>query len=408
MLEHPPLVSVIVRTKNRPESLTRCLISISEQHYRPLEVVIINDGGEDISAITTALGNRCSPPLDLKINQLQSNVGRTQAANLGLEMATGEYISFLDDDDYWLPQHIALLTETLQNRQPGEPSAAYSATKAVLIKKPNNTEEEREIKTYNTPFDREQLLYCNFLPILSVLFHRSVIDKGIRFDNNFDLFEDWDFWLQVSEKLNFTNHSEATCVYRLHEQASGVHNQSHADSAYLSIYQKWHSKRTPIQQYELLVKSHHWHNRAIDDLQRANNEQNTKIGKQHSFALETIENKDANIRSLENAHTLALKTIAEKDKDIEKLSKLHLHALDIIAEKDRNSEELADNYALAIRTIQEKDIQAEALNSRLHEQSERLQQQKGTLQDKEQQLNELRLKLKTPLRTALRSLLPKR
>ena len=120
-----PKVSVIVRTKDRPQQLEQCLRSIADQNYNNLEVVVINDGGCDISDTIATF-----PALRCKLLQFPTNVGRTQAANQGLESASGTWISFLDDDDLWLTNHLSYLTEEL----PKQPAAIYSATKASFIK----------------------------------------------------------------------------------------------------------------------------------------------------------------------------------------------------------------------------------------------------------------------------------
>ncbi len=378
-----PLVSVIVRTKDRPADLQRCLTSIAKQSYRPLNVTVINDGGACIEPTITHF----HPHIDINLIQLPENKGRTQAANLGLDAASGDYITFLDDDDYWLPQHLSQLT----NKLPPHPCAIYSATKAVQIDKLQGEEKEREIKVYNTPFQREHLLYNNFLPILSVLFHRNPIDKGIRFDENFDLFEDWDFWLQISQELPFTHTNDITCVYRLHEQASGVHHDHETNEAYHAIYQKWLHNKPTNELLQLIHQTHHWQNQTVAELQHENRKQIDAIGAQHSHALDVIASKDSNIHTLEDAHRHALDTITDKDRDIDHLSKLHRHALRVIAEKDTASQELAAEYQHAIKVIQEKEATAQQLSRELQHTQNTNQEQQQTLHKLNQRTEEQQL-----------------
>lgn len=407
-----PKVSVIVRTKDRPQQLEQCLRSIADQNYNNLEVVVINDGGCDISDTIATF-----PALRCKLLQFPTNVGRTQAANQGLESASGTWISFLDDDDLWLTNHLSYLTEEL----PKQPAAIYSATKAITSP-PSSNKQEQLIRIYNTPFEREQLLYRNFLPIHSVLFHRDIIDQGIRFDEAFDLFEDWDFWLQVSESLPFQLKPEITCIYNLHDQASGVHDNQRTTNAYHAIYQKWLGKQTDTQLHALIEKTHYWHEDQIARLQQHNQNQLNKIGTQHSHALNVIAEKDSNISSLELAYQQAVDTIDQKDQDIEHLAKRHQHALQVVAEKDVSLKSLTSEYEHAISVIKGKDEAAQKLANEYHsaikqrdhhaQQLEPLKlanaQLEKQLNEQRSQLSKLRQALKTPIRTALRKLVTNR
>jgi len=98
-------------------------------------------------------------------------------------MASGEFISFLDDDDIIYPNHIESLVAGVNE----------SHYKVVY----NNIETPDGIE-FQHEFDKQLLRTGNFLPIHSVLFSRELIDQGIRFDTSLDLYEDWDFWLQLS------------------------------------------------------------------------------------------------------------------------------------------------------------------------------------------------------------------
>ncbi len=404
-----PLVSVIVRTKDRPEKLRGCLESIAKQDYRPIQVILVNDGGTDVRNIATPFQSK----LKITAVHLKKNEGRTAAANHGLNNAKGDYICFLDDDDYWLPHHLSsLVTHLLSTKSDtsttsGFPDIAiYSATKAVWS---DADLQEREIKTYHVNFDKEHLLYNNFLPILSVLFSRSVIDTGIRFDTSFDLSEDWDFWLQVSQYLPFISTPDITCVYRLHEQSSDAHNPEQAAKAYQSIYTKWLGNHSPANIYELLRKTHQWHDEAIDSLQRTNQKRMEAIGEQHTYALSVIEIKDANITTLEKLYHHAIEIIQKKDQTSEQLTSDYKHAVDVSQEKDRILENIMKDHAHIVETIQQKDLAYKQLNHEyenaihntqlMNETINALTQKLSTLQDK---VNELSHMTKHPLKNYIK------
>lgn len=97
-------VSVIVPLYNGARFLGECLESATEQSYRPLEVVVIDDGSSDQSAQIVA---EAQQRLDLPILYYhQDNQGPSVARNLGIQMAQGEIIAFLDADDLWMPEKV--------------------------------------------------------------------------------------------------------------------------------------------------------------------------------------------------------------------------------------------------------------------------------------------------------------
>lgn len=105
------MISVIVPIYNVEEYLPACIESILNQTYKDLEVLLIDDGSTDNSGKIcdeyTKRDNRC-----IVIHQL--NKGLSGARNTGLKYATGEYISFIDGDDYIHPQMLEILYEALQ------------------------------------------------------------------------------------------------------------------------------------------------------------------------------------------------------------------------------------------------------------------------------------------------------
>ena len=95
--ENNPLVSVVIPVYNVEKYLEQCLISVIFNSYKNLEIIIVNDGSPDNSA---AIYNKYAE-LDKRIKIIvQENSGLSAARNSGLKAATGEYIHFVDSDDY--------------------------------------------------------------------------------------------------------------------------------------------------------------------------------------------------------------------------------------------------------------------------------------------------------------------
>jgi glycosyltransferase involved in cell wall biosynthesis len=97
-----PLVSVVIPTRNRPELVCSAVRSALNQSYRNLEVVVVVDGPDQA---TVEILEAFQEPR-LRIVALPENVGGSEARNIGVRSAEGEWIALLDDDDEWLPEKI--------------------------------------------------------------------------------------------------------------------------------------------------------------------------------------------------------------------------------------------------------------------------------------------------------------
>ena len=114
MPEQTPLISVIIPVYNVGEFLLPCLDSLMAQSYKNLEILLIDDGSTDGS------GDRCDAyaQKDSRFRVIhKENGGVSSARNLGLELAQGEYIAFIDADDWVLPDYFAVLYKNLTEQK---------------------------------------------------------------------------------------------------------------------------------------------------------------------------------------------------------------------------------------------------------------------------------------------------
>jgi len=195
-----PQVSIICRTLGRPE-LQQALASIAAQDYPHIEIVLVDAAGANSLDFKTAAGSR-----PVEIVSTGSRLSRSAAANAGLAAARGKYIQFLDDDDWLAATHVSLLVQTLLADD--EIGAAYSSTQ-----KTNAAGDELGF-VFEEDFDPILLMRDNYIPIHAILFDSALLKHGCRFDEAFDIYEDWDFWLQLSEHCRFRHVDEITAFYR--------------------------------------------------------------------------------------------------------------------------------------------------------------------------------------------------
>lgn len=127
-MREQPIISVIIPVFNTAAYLPRCLDSVLNNTYRNLEVLCINDGSTDNSAAIVARYAQ----VDSRVVLIdQKNAGVSVARNAGLDAATGEFIAFIDSDDWVHPQYFELLTHVQKRTNADVVAANYLATSTV-------------------------------------------------------------------------------------------------------------------------------------------------------------------------------------------------------------------------------------------------------------------------------------
>ena len=208
-----PLVSIIIRTCQRPNVLRRALDSIRKQKYQNIQVVIVEDG-ENVSE---GFIRREYSDLNYLYQATKVKVGRCVAGNKAMEMATGEYFNFLDDDDELFPEHIeTLLGELVMQKNK---LVAYSVAEEqqidIISKEPYEIKIKKKHIRYKQPFNRMLLYTFNYLPIQCVMFHRSLYEELGGFDEKLEALEDWDLWVRYSTYTDYHYVNQVTSCYRV-------------------------------------------------------------------------------------------------------------------------------------------------------------------------------------------------
>jgi LmbE family N-acetylglucosaminyl deacetylase/GT2 family glycosyltransferase len=221
------LVSVVIRTRDRPNLLRDAIASVAAQTWRNLEVVVVNDGGSDVEPVVDAFMGT----LSIRHHAVPASQGRSAAGNLGVELSRGKYVNFLDDDDVLYPDHVERLVSFLERT--GE-DLAYSDCERGFYRCTDSTFELQEPKSpfYGVDYDRDRLYVSNFIPIMTAMFSRRLWDRAGQMDPALAALEDWDLWLRMSEHVPFHRVPGITAEYRMFA--------SHPidDAAYLAVRQK--------------------------------------------------------------------------------------------------------------------------------------------------------------------------
>ena len=241
-----PIISYLIRTKNRAECLKRCLNSLRDQPYKQnLDVVVVNDGGINVEEICIEFR------IDfhrLKLINIPESIGRAGAANTALNNAIGEFVNFLDDDDEVEKFHTHVFL--YHWRRDNEIEVLYRGVRVL-------DEKGELIRIYNEPYDVGHLMLNNFIPIHGVTFSRRFIDMGCRFDEKLHAFEDWDFWIQLSRLADFYHVPRVTATYHMvGSSAASPHMRELYDhqSGVNEVREKWLSKWSAVE-LSRMVKS---------------------------------------------------------------------------------------------------------------------------------------------------------
>jgi O-antigen biosynthesis protein len=212
----PPAISVLIRTMGRA-SLADAIASVRAQSFGNWEIVVLDAGGARIEHVQANAGER------LRVVAPGGRIDRARAANLLLDAAAGELALFLDDDDWLLPDHLAKLADVLEAHP--ELVGAYSDVEAVAGAR---TPEQRTVHVFASDFDPVALQLQNYLPIHAVLFRLAAVGRepACRFDEGMNLFEDWDFWLQLIAKGPLQRVPGVSAVYAYEADQGSSHGEA--------------------------------------------------------------------------------------------------------------------------------------------------------------------------------------
>ena len=187
-----PTVSVVIPTYNRAETVAAAIASALDQRDPPDEIIVVDDGSsDDTRDVLAAFGERI-------IAIHQANSGVSGARNTGIRRATGTWIAFLDSDDVWYPERIAILRRDVCATDAGVHVANVDITAATYQRNmfaltdfrfPNDN-----TRKYGSGL--EALMHYPFTSGVAV--RREWIARSGVFDVSLSIFEDFDFLTRMS------------------------------------------------------------------------------------------------------------------------------------------------------------------------------------------------------------------
>lgn len=214
------LVSIIVPVYNIARYLPRCLKSLTEQTYRSIEIILVDDGSTDDS------GRICDQwaDRDSRIRVFhKENAGPSDARNFGLQKAAGAYISFVDSDDWCDSSYIEVLLRTLLETDCDIVECDYVCTEAdTPVPQSGPAAPGYEIYTGRDCF-RQILTEVCFVAVWNKLYRRSIIgDEQFQFGM---YHEDEDWTYRVFSRARKLCRLHYTGYYYFQREGSIVHSR---------------------------------------------------------------------------------------------------------------------------------------------------------------------------------------
>ncbi len=200
-MDGPPLVSVVLPTHGRPEKLGRALRSISEQTFGGWELVVVDDNGagSESQARTEAVVREVSDPARLTYVAHEHNRGGGAARNTGIERSRGSFVAFLDDDDTWDPEKLALQVEAFASSPP-DVALVYCRSRVIE----EATGVERPWRSGPPAHALRDLLRHNTVGSTGlVLVRRTALHEVGGFDERLRAKQDIDLYVRLRRSFDF-------------------------------------------------------------------------------------------------------------------------------------------------------------------------------------------------------------
>jgi glycosyltransferase involved in cell wall biosynthesis len=182
-----PTVSVIIPTFNRWPLVGDAIDSVLAQSYGDFEVIVVDDGSTD--GTVQQLSRFGSP---LRVLQ-QPNRGVSAARNLAARHARGSYLAFLDSDDLWLPEKLALQTAFMEQN----PAVQICQTEEVWIRNGVRVNPKAKHRKPSGDIFISSLELCLVSPS-AVMLTRELFERVGGFDESLPVCEDYDLWLRIA------------------------------------------------------------------------------------------------------------------------------------------------------------------------------------------------------------------
>ena len=187
-MNRTPSTSIIIPAYNRFSLLCEAINSVLAQSDKDYELIVVDDGSTDATSTVQAIYGR-------RLQYVrQENRGVSAARNRGISEARGNLIAFLDSDDLWCPEKLAVQKAAMKK----DPSCQISYTEEIWFRKGVRVNPmKKHAKASGWIF--EKLLRLCLISPSSVLVRKNLLETVGTFTEEFPVCEDYDLWLRISK-----------------------------------------------------------------------------------------------------------------------------------------------------------------------------------------------------------------
>lgn len=200
-MDNSKKVSIILPTFNGQKYIRQAIDSCLNQTYGNLELIIINDGSFD----KTEEIIKSYASTKIKYFKNEKNMGLARSLNIGFKNASGEYLTWASDDNYYSPEAIETMARALEENH--KTSFVYSNFFQV--------DEAGNVKKHFRVPGPGYIGIKNCIGP-AFLYKREVYEQTGDYNPEFSLAEDYEYWLRIAKKFKMKNISSFLCYYRLH------------------------------------------------------------------------------------------------------------------------------------------------------------------------------------------------
>lgn len=219
-------VRVVIPTYNRSHLLKVAVSSVLNQTFQDFEIIIVDDASTDgTQEVVAAFKEK-----KIKYIRHPRNMGEAETRNTGLMNSKCDYIAFLDDDDEWLPEKLALQVRKLEGSPPstGLIYTGYFCSYYLNSKLVREWPKLSSLRGNNY----QALIKQNFIGSPSVvLLKRGCVEKIGLFDSAIAYGLDYDYWIRISKHFDFDCIEGALVKYRVHKYSLSSNIELRAEGA---------------------------------------------------------------------------------------------------------------------------------------------------------------------------------
>lgn len=230
-------VTVIIPSYGRPKMLQRAIKSVICQTYNDIEIIVVDDHSpEPLKAVVDNIDDD-----RIRYFRFNENKGANAARNKGIVESTGEYISFLDDDDVWKPTKVQKQVNILESN----PTSGVIYTGQEYIDE-NGKTFKTKIPTASGDVKKYLFSGGSLAPFSCLMVRRSVIDKGGKLDPEMPSLQDREWLIRLSKYTKFYPVKEPLVMRQHGHERIGDNYKVLRDVTYPLLYKKHKSTAEEI------------------------------------------------------------------------------------------------------------------------------------------------------------------